>query len=446
MNAGTRPNDNTDFPDTIPITGVIHNVQESDGSFKTYIEVLIDNGFVGDPGTEIATIEVRGPGNELVASYPGDFEYLEQWRDFFANLDGSPTSLGTYSFEVITTGDLTGIDTDYQYVLRTIPIPDPGSFSPATGETISSKTPVFSWDAVDLPGVPLYYRLTINDESGNRVYASGRQLGMTYHTVPENVLEAGQTYEWRVRVTDSSDWKTVENRANSVWQTVTMASPLAHGTRPALDPNDWNVLTYTTEYGSDVLCSVTVIDHDGVASDGSSHTVTVRLPDGTIEGPFNFDYLTSPTSGYYWYAIENLASSGAYTFTVTDPDGNTGTLVEDFTKSTLNPIDTGSISPSNVDHYITATFDNVYVKYSPIDDWVDYDKFNYTHIDELDMSKWESWHPGMSISDGELVSTVSNSVGRGQLPVTGFTTEHITSGPASVSRATEFTMLLMKTG
>jgi hypothetical protein len=256
MNAGTDPNDVNDVPDTIPITGVIHNVQESDGSFRTYIEVLIENGFVGDLGTEIETIEVRGPGNELVASYPGDFTYLEQWRDFFANLDGSPTSLGTYSFEVRTTGGLTGIDTDYQYVLRTIPIPDPGTFSPADGATISSKTPVFSWDPVDLPGVALYYRLTINDDSGNRVYASRRQLGMTYHTVPENVLEAGKTYEWRVRVTDSPDWKTVENRANGEWQTVTMASPLTHGTRPALSPNDWNVLTYTTEYGSDVLCSV----------------------------------------------------------------------------------------------------------------------------------------------------------------------------------------------
>jgi hypothetical protein len=178
-----------------------------------------------------------------------------------------------------------------------------------------------------------------------------------------------------------------------------MASPLTHGTRPALSPNDWNVLTYTTEYGSDVLCSVTVIGHDGVAADGSSHTVTVRLPDGTIEGPFNFDYLTSPTSGYYWYDIENLASSGTYTLTVTDPDGNTGT--------------TNSIAPSNVDHYITATFDNVNVKYTPAGDWEVYDEFNYSHIDELDMSKWGSWHPGMSINAGKLISTISNPIGRG---------------------------------
>ena len=41
---------------------------------------------------------------------------------------------------------------------------------------------------------------------------------MQSHTVPDGVLEGGQAYRWRVRITDSDNWVNVQNRSHSGWQ------------------------------------------------------------------------------------------------------------------------------------------------------------------------------------------------------------------------------------
>ena len=61
----------------------------------------------------------------------------------------------------------------------------------------------------------------------------------------------------------------------------------------------------------------------------------------------------------------NPAPPGNYTFTVTDPDGNVGTMVDDLVVSPLDPPDVSTLSPSLAGEQITAYFDNVYVNGSP---------------------------------------------------------------------------------
>jgi len=73
---------------------------------------------------------------------------------------------------------------------------------------------------------PVSYRLEIRDMQRNSVYMTGFVQGMLSHTVPAGKLVSGQSYLWRVRVADSSDWVQIQNRSNSKWLKFTMAQSL----------------------------------------------------------------------------------------------------------------------------------------------------------------------------------------------------------------------------
>ena len=126
------------------VQGSVMNIHQAGGNFDTYIGVVIGGDFVGDLPGDISSIEVTDPDGAVIASYPGTLPFDTYWESFELVLPGSPTP-GVYTFTVIST-DATVTTTDYQYVLRTLPIPDTATFSPADGTTITSQTPTFSWD------------------------------------------------------------------------------------------------------------------------------------------------------------------------------------------------------------------------------------------------------------------------------------------------------------
>ena len=119
---------------------------------------------------------------------------------------------------------------------------------------------------------------------------------------------------------------------------------------PAIDLDGWGVVTWNTDYGTNLDLWVKVFDNDGIAEDGSSHTVTLRLPNGDVfPFPLRFDWRDTPTSAYYYgyfhpedygYALEG----GDYTFTVTDPDGNAGTVTDKLDVALLTPPDLASMT------------------------------------------------------------------------------------------------------
>ena len=102
-------------------------------------------------------------------------------------------------------------------------------FSPAKGEILTSKTPTFSWQAVEAD-VPLYYMLEIFDTWHNAAYWGGYVEGMTSFTVPEGILLPGKSYVWRVRVGDSAaeshDWVKLQNVALPKYFSFSMAQSL----------------------------------------------------------------------------------------------------------------------------------------------------------------------------------------------------------------------------
>ena len=71
----------------------------------------------------------------------------------------------------------------------------------------------------------------------------------------------------------------------------------------------------------------------------------------------------------------------------------------------ISPDET-SITPSNIDHYIMATFDNIYVN------GVLYENFNIANINQLDPSKWK-WPSQAAIVDDKLQFDLHDFVGRG---------------------------------
>jgi CubicO group peptidase (beta-lactamase class C family) len=204
----------TDLKIEIPITGAIQNVHEPGNTTKTYMDIVIGKGFTGKLPDDIDSITVTGPSGDLPIS-KDDFTYIAQLRDFWIRIPGSP-EIGTYTFTV-TSGKRSGSSTDTQSVLRTIPLPDTSTFSPAEGGVLRSSTPTFSWEAVKAE-MPIYYRLEIHKLHGGRAYATDHVKSMLSHSVAEGVLKPGQDYRWRVRVTDGNNWINVQNRSHSEWR------------------------------------------------------------------------------------------------------------------------------------------------------------------------------------------------------------------------------------
>jgi CubicO group peptidase (beta-lactamase class C family) len=206
----------------IPVWGAITHLHESDKKSSTVIDIVIGDNFKGTLPDDIDSITVTGPQGKLALG-KSDFNYHAGFRDFWISIPGAPET-GTYRFTV-TSGKRSGSATDTQSKPRIIPLPDIRTFSPAAGETITTKPPRFSWRAVEAE-VPLYYRLEIKDMDDNYIFRTGYVRDMFSVHAPSNILKAGQTYRWRVRVADGANWIELNNRSQNQWQQITVSQTL----------------------------------------------------------------------------------------------------------------------------------------------------------------------------------------------------------------------------
>ena len=115
---------NVDFLMTpgFPIQGAVKNVRNPDGTFETYLHVRVDAQFDGTVPNDIDSITVTTPGGADLVFAPAVSYYRPDHGDFKMVVAGSPEN-GIYSF-IVTGNGVTGSDTDYQYFIRTLPIPD----------------------------------------------------------------------------------------------------------------------------------------------------------------------------------------------------------------------------------------------------------------------------------------------------------------------------------
>lgn len=208
---------------TIPVIGGIVNVRTAKDEFITVIDVIIGKSFSGKLPEDIESISVSGPQGVLPIS-KDNFTFWPDADDFYAVVPGSP-KVGTYTFTV-TSGKREGSASDTQSSLLPIPVPDSGTFSPADGEMLRSKTPTFSWGGVVHFNNPVYYLFQIYDSEGKQIYRRGRSQGMTSHTVSAGILKPGEIYRWRIRVSDSGNWMEEQNRSHTKRLSFKMAPTL----------------------------------------------------------------------------------------------------------------------------------------------------------------------------------------------------------------------------
>ena len=201
----------------ISIEGAVYHVHRSNGSHKTYLDIVVDPSFPGKLPDDIDSITVTGPNGEVLAGTE-DFEYTPQWRVFLAVRSGFP-ELGNYSFKLVS-GDLIGYATDTQSTIKTIPLPDVSRFKPARAATDSGHTSTFSWASINADE-PLFYQLQIRDADRRHVYRTDFIKDMLSVRIPPDTLLPGRSYQWRVRVADDSNWVGLNNRTQSKWVTFT---------------------------------------------------------------------------------------------------------------------------------------------------------------------------------------------------------------------------------
>jgi len=198
----------------IPVTAAVKHVTDWDKTHYTSFDIVIGKSYADDLPGAIDAITVTGPSGKLPLQKM-DFTYLRQLREFWIKAPGKPP-LGTYTIEV-NGGAQKGSATVIQSVVKTIPLPEASSFTPLNGATIKSANPTFSWKT-EKANEPLYYRLEINKSNGGRVYSTRYVKDMRSHTIREGVLKSGQSYRWRIRITDGGHWIMVQNSSRSAWQ------------------------------------------------------------------------------------------------------------------------------------------------------------------------------------------------------------------------------------
>ncbi len=197
----------------IPIEGAIYSVHRSDGSRKTYIDVVIGRRFTGNPPEDIDSIIVSGPDGDLSLD-KDDFNYNPEWRSFWIVRSGLP-EVGTYTFNV-TSGKRSGQARDSQSTVAKIPLPDTRKFHPGRGNAVACTPPVFSWRRLNSDR-PLFYQVEIRDINRKHVYRTQYVKNMESVRLPPDILYSNKTYQWRVRVADGADWHSLDNRSQSRW-------------------------------------------------------------------------------------------------------------------------------------------------------------------------------------------------------------------------------------
>ncbi|RLB04799.1 MAG: hypothetical protein DRG83_04000, partial [Deltaproteobacteria bacterium] len=125
---------------------------------------------------------------------------------------------------------------------------------------------------------------------------------------------------------------------------------LAFSADPGIDiENDWNAFTWTSNAASpstNLNHEVMVVDYDGIADGGGSHTVTVEYPNGGPTKSLQFSYKTDANHAYYhlWDSVDPssdpAAYSGDYVYRVTRvSDSHFNEATDNLVVDPINPPD-----------------------------------------------------------------------------------------------------------
>ncbi len=130
---------------------------------------------------------------------------------------------------------------------------------------------------------------------------------------------------------------------------------LTFSAQPGLDLHYDGVMTWTSDAENPFTGLshwVKVVDYDGIADDGSSHTVTVTYPDGSTVKTLAFNYEMDANSAIYEMYDSDISQpinagtyTGNYVYRVTEVPGGNWTEATDYLDvNTVNPPDENKFS------------------------------------------------------------------------------------------------------
>jgi hypothetical protein len=321
-----------DFALEYPIFVEIIMSQRPEDTFNTWYGIYFFD-FDNFDIDSVVSITMSGPSGSPVYNYTreegDDDDFVKnQWNGFHVSAPGVQPEVGTYTFAVVT-DDFSTTVTHIRRENITLPLVDAGTMSPTDGSEITSTVPVFEWGGIENPPMPVYYRLQVYDDTGYQIYASQRKAGLRSVALPEPLFDPGRTYSWHVSVYDTYDGNLVENASHTQSYTFTIADTTSnsHASPPAIDLNGWGTLSWRRSNTDATYMSIKVIDHDGIAYDGSSHQVSATL-NGETYSLYHVRSDSAYEAYYEYWDADNPAPAGDYIFTATDPEGNTGSLTD----------------------------------------------------------------------------------------------------------------------
>jgi hypothetical protein len=261
-----------------PVMGAVNSLHLSNGSVNTFFRIELSGALSEAAPGDIDSIAITGPDGPLpytrsVFTYS---EITNVWRGFYLIVAGEPQQ-GNYDF-TIASGATSVTTHDTQGAIKTIPNPDTSTFR------IQGNT--FSWGLVGPSGGELYYVLQINDTDasgalGRTVFFSSSVKNGVSMNVPDGVLTPGQTYRWRVRVADTSNWVSTQNESFSAyvkftWRELSSTAEIRGTVADAVTGKPIAGATISLEPGSITLISQTdgTFSSSGIPS-GTSYSAQI---------------------------------------------------------------------------------------------------------------------------------------------------------------------------
>jgi len=196
--------------------------------------------------------------------------------------------------------------------------------SPASGSVVPSSSPVLSWQSDDVDGGPLSYDVYLDTDPGPGTTVSE---GQTAETLAPSGLADGETYYWKVVVSDGH----VEV-GSEVWQFTVNTPPTIELTSPAsgsVEPSSSPVLSWLGEDDDDPLSYDVYLDTDPEPESMISEEQTGEsyISSGLVEGEIYYwkvvvsDGYVELESEVWSFEIEmSTPSNEAPTITISRPD------------------------------------------------------------------------------------------------------------------------------
>jgi hypothetical protein len=141
--------------------------------------------------------------------------------------------------------------------------------------------------------------------------------------------------------------------------------------RPGINLESWGITTWTTNSASPHTSLegwISIVDYDGIANDGSSHTVTVTYPDTSVH---TLEYIRkkSSTAAYYELfdssipqPINPTVYNGTYTFRVVDSNSDWSEVTDILIVNPIDPPVETTFQPNfSTPETLAAYFDDVYI-------------------------------------------------------------------------------------